>query len=57
MDWACEQGLEKGEKVRIDDSGGESMVHQFTGDQLLYDCVRVLARWLDFLVLSTSLTG
>ena len=46
VDWACEQGLEKGEKVRIDATPVESEIHHPTDNQLLYDCVRVLARWL-----------
>ena len=46
VDWACEQGLEKGEKVRIDATPVESEIHHPTDNQLLSDCVRVLARWL-----------
>ena len=46
VDWACEQGLEKGEKVRIDATPVESEIHHPTDNQLLCDCVRVLARWL-----------
>jgi len=46
LDWACEQGLEKGEKVRIDATPVESEIHHPTDNQLLYDCVRVLARLL-----------
>ena len=50
--------MEKGEKVRIDATPVESEIHHPTDNQLLCDCVRVLAvGWDDFLVLSTSLTG
>lgn len=47
VDWAREQGLEKGEKVRIDATPVQSEVRHPLDNQLLEDCVRVLARLLE----------
>ena len=52
---ACDEGIEKGKKIRIDCTGIESNIHEPSDSSLLWDCVRVLtrqlrqaARWIDF---------
>ena len=46
VDWACEQGLENGKKVRIDATPVKSEIRHPIDNQLLDDCVRVLVRLL-----------
>ncbi|MCG8418457.1 MAG: hypothetical protein MJE77_10995, partial [Proteobacteria bacterium] len=41
---ACGQGIEKGQKVRTDCTGVESLIHEPKDSWLLYDSVRVLTR-------------
>lgn len=41
---AVDEGLESGQKVRVDTTVTETNIHHPTDSSLLYDCVRVLAR-------------
>ena len=41
---ACGKGIEKGQKVRTDCTGVESLIHEPKDSWLLYDSVRVLTR-------------
>lgn len=43
---AAEQSIETGRKVRIDATGIESNIHHPTDSELLWDCIRVLVRWM-----------
>lgn len=46
IDWANRQGLEEGQKVRIDSTTVESDIHYPLDSQLLYDSIRVTTRIL-----------
>ncbi|GMQ83248.1 MAG: ISNCY-like element ISRm17 family transposase [Rhodothermia bacterium] len=46
LGYAKDQGIEGGERVRIDPTVTESNIHAPTDNKLLFDCVRVLGRLL-----------
>ena len=41
---ACDKGIERGRKVRVDCTGVETNIHSPSDSSLLWDCVRVLTR-------------
>lgn len=41
---ACDEGIERGRKVRVDCTGVETNIHSPSDSSLLWDCVRVLTR-------------
>lgn len=43
---ACDSGVDRGSKVRVDSTVVESNIHHPTDSELLWDCVRVLTRLL-----------
>ncbi|MCH8326331.1 MAG: hypothetical protein IIB83_07205 [Bacteroidetes bacterium] len=47
LSYAKKEGIEGGERVRIDPTVTESNIHAPTDNKLLFDCVRVLGRLLN----------
>ena len=44
--WAQSQGLEKGQRIRVDATAVQTNVHYPLDSELLYDGIRVVTRWL-----------
>ncbi len=46
IDYAKDEGIEKGQKIRIDSTAVETNIHHPTDSSLLCDGIRVISRWL-----------
>ena len=44
--WAQARGLEKGQRIRVDATAGQTHIHYPLDSELLYDGIRVVTRWL-----------